>query len=61
MIKSLDHKPTHIRVGQHLFNYLYRNYNPVAESYRAQPLDPFYDDDNVLPLLQDLLQKHVEL
>jgi len=61
MINNLNHKSDHIRVGQHLFNYVARFFPTIGESYRGQELDPFYDDDNVLPLLQDLLQNHVEL
>tara|TARA_R110000824_G_scaffold45101_1_gene130671 strand:- start:901 stop:1110 length:210 start_codon:yes stop_codon:yes gene_type:complete len=61
MINNLNHKSDYIRVGQHLFNYLAMFFPTIGESYRGQELDPFYDDDNVLPFLQDLLENHVSL
>lgn len=61
MLKCMEYKSDHIRVGQYLFNYLARIFPAIGESYRGQELDPFYNDDNVLAFLQDLLQKHVRL
>jgi len=61
MLGSLTSRPSYIRMGQHLFNYLAINHKEIGESYRGTELDPFYDDNNVLPFLQDLLDKHVSL
>lgn len=61
MLQSLTSRHSKIRVGQHLFNYLDKHHNSVGEYYRGHELDPFFDDDNVLSFLQDLLDKHVEM
>lgn len=61
MLGSLTSRNSEIGVGQHLFNYLATNHKEIGEYYRGTELDPYFDDDNVLPFLQDLLDKHVSL
>ena len=61
MFGSLSSRNSEIRVGQHLFNYLAIYHKEIGEYYRGAELDPYFDDDNVLPFLQDLLDKHVSL
>ena len=61
MLGSLTYRSSPIRVGQHLFNYLDTHHKEIGECYNSSELDPFYDEDNVLPFLQDLLENHVSL
>jgi len=61
MLSSLMPRSSQIRVGQHLFNYLAVHHEDIGEYYNGSKLDPFYDDDNVFPFLQDLLDKHVTI
>jgi hypothetical protein len=52
-------RPEHIRLGQHAFNLLNEQFPAIANSYRGDDLDPFYDDNKIPAFMSDILQNYV--